>query len=101
MLVHINEQKSVDPCACGTWLEHWQKYSGERLPALCSAMACPCTPAVGAVVRMTGGFNELSYIVPLCMEHGAQRGQAIELIPGARLVLATARPLCRESGVRV
>jgi hypothetical protein len=62
----------------------------------CYAMACPCTPAVGAVVRAGESEDEPWYIVPLCVEHGAKKGEVIELIPEVQLVLAKPRSTCRR-----
>ncbi len=100
MQVLIGEQDSVGACACGTPLEHWQKYSAVPLPGFCYALACPGTPVMGVVVRLGDTENEPRYVVPLCIEHGAKRGEAIELIPGAQLVLARPRRTCRLQGIR-
>ncbi len=100
MQVQIAEQDSRGDCACGTPLEHWQKYSAVPLPSFCYAMACPGTPAVGATVRVGPAESETRYVVPLCIEHAGQHGQAIELIPGAQLVLARPRRTCRMKGMR-
>ncbi len=100
MQVRVGEQDSAGDCACGTSLEHWQKYSAVPLPSFCYAMACPGTPAVGARVRLAEAEDGPWFIVPLCIEHGKQRGAALELIPGAQLVLAKPRRTCRMQGVR-
>ncbi len=100
MQVLIGEQESAGGCACGTPLEHWQKYSAVPLPSFCYAMACPGTPVEGVVVRTADAQCEAQYVVPLCIEHAARRGEAIELIPGAQLVLARPRRTCSMQGVR-
>ncbi len=100
MQVRVAEQELAGDCACGTMLEHWQKYSAVPLPSFCYAMGCPGTPAVGATVQVGEAQNEPLYIVPLCIEHGTKRGDCIQLIPGAQLVLAKARRTCRLQGIR-
>jgi hypothetical protein len=100
MQVEIGEHESAAGCACGTPLEHWQKYSAVPLPSFCYVMACPGTPVVGVEVRTAGGQGEAWYVVPLCIEHAARMGEALELIPGAQLVLAKPRRTCRMQGVR-
>jgi hypothetical protein len=55
-------------CSCGSWLRHWQKFSGQLVPHFCPEIACLSTDLVGAHVRKVG-FDERWYIVPLCAAH--------------------------------
>ena len=98
--VWIGDQGSVGECNCESLLAHWERYSGVRLSMFCYAMACPCTPAVGAMVRAGDTDDEPWYVVPLCMEHAAKTGEAIELLPEVQLVLAKARWTCRRGAYR-
>ena len=59
-------------CSCsgsGSWLDHWEKYSGRSLPSSCRAMSCSARELVGAHVKMVGGQDSSSYIIPLCPKH--------------------------------
>ena len=70
---------STNTCKCGSWLNHWKKYSGSQLPAYCPESTCVNKPEVGAHVQKEGSSDRGWYIVPLCSKHNAESGGSIEI----------------------
>ena len=56
---------SANKCNCGSWLEHWEKFS-EKKRGTCSKVGCAAKATVGAHVQKDGSTDEAWYIVPLC-----------------------------------
>ena len=50
-------------CGCGSWLEHWERGSGQKASA---CAACGKKATVGGHVVKTDGYDRNHYIVPLC-----------------------------------
>lgn len=62
-------------CECGSWVNHWEKFSG-RVAVICSASGCLSMCDAGAhVIKGGGSIDQSHYIVPLCSEHNAQTGE--------------------------
>ena len=55
-------------CYCGSWLTHWQRYSGETT-TYCKEVSCINKDLVGSHVIMANGDDQKTYIVPLCKAH--------------------------------
>lgn len=70
-------------CYCGTYIRHWQWYSGNpygrwtprRLPQRCAVVGCSNPPEVGAHVRFVDeqgrygtGYGRQIYILPFCRQ---------------------------------
>lgn len=57
-------------CDCGSWLEHWENYSGYGANG-CDAINVGTHSGVlsGAHVRKAQGKDTSLYIVPLCLGH--------------------------------
>ena len=51
-------------CKCGSWKDHWIKFSGEEWPVLCSVARCKKKPTLGAHVINPNISGEK--IVPMC-----------------------------------
>lgn len=64
-------------CACGSWLRHWEKFSGQTT-TFCAVGSCLNTDIVGAHVKVAGR-GDTTYICPLCREHNGTSG--VLLIP--------------------
>lgn len=56
---------SDNECTCGSWLEHWKKFSGQPVPILCPEERCNIKPEVGAFVQKDSATDNSWYIVPL------------------------------------
>lgn len=82
-------------CACGTWLEHYRKFSRSGVAIWCAEAACLSTDVVGAHVQKRSDVDRDWYIVPLCKKHN---GQASSLVLGdVELVPANIENTCGRS----
>jgi hypothetical protein len=61
---------SDNTCKCGSWLKHWEKYSGISV-TYCSETSCLSKDIVGAHVQKADSDDKNWYIVPLCKTHNA------------------------------
>jgi hypothetical protein len=77
-----------DACACGSWLRHWERFSGQRT-SYCAEITCYNRDLDGAFVRPAAGFDPSSYVLPLCTAH---RGFSGELTVSDNFVLVSADP---------
>ncbi len=59
---------SQNACSCGSWLDHWGKFSGESA-GYCPVVNCYNKDLVGAHVQKAGAADRNWYIVPLCNIH--------------------------------
>jgi hypothetical protein len=85
---------SENTCKCGSWLEHWKKFSYQVLPATCPEMTCYGNPEVGAHVQKDDPDDSTWYIVPLCKTHNAQTGTALTISDRVALVSANVSKTC-------
>ena len=53
-------------CKCGSWKNHWIKYSGESWPEKCSVKGCNRDATLGAHVRNIYKDITGEYIIPMC-----------------------------------
>ena len=83
-----------DTCRCGSWLEHWKRFSGQVLPTCCPEAKCSHKPEVGAHVQKDSHSDKSWYIVPLCNAHNAQLGKSLTLIDTVKLVSANGDGTC-------
>lgn len=70
---------SDNSCRCGSWLDHWKRYSGSSLPQWCVEETCDKEPEVGAHVQKNSIYDESWYIIPLCKEHNSLKGRSLEI----------------------
>lgn len=62
-------------CACGSWLKHWEKFSGQSIKYCpVSSPFCLNTDLVGAHVQKADGSDNKWYILPLCSVHNQSKG---------------------------
>lgn len=92
---NVNGTSELD-CKCGSWLEHWKKFSGTTLPTYCYEKSCTKKPTLGAHVQKEAELNGSWYIAPLCADHNKQT-KSMELIDGAVLVPANVSHTCGKS----
>lgn len=86
-------------CGCGSWLNHWVKYSKQPIPGYCSEKSCLKKPEVGAHVQLDGSLDRAWYIVPLCAEHNRQTGGSLNLGDSVQLVPANVAATCAKTPV--
>ncbi len=81
-------------CACGSWLKHWEKFSGQKA-AYCPATACFKSDLVGAHVQKANSFDDKWYIYPLCNAHN-QRPGTLDVSDSFKLVSADENETCHK-----
>lgn len=91
---NINGTSKNESCRCGSWLDHWKKFSGEPLPSLCPERGCRQTDLVGAHVQRVDANDQSWYILPLCSGHNNQRGATLDLYPEMTVVSANVAETC-------
>ena len=72
-------------CTCGSWMQHWEKFSGQKT-SFCLGVGCLEKDLVGAHVQKADACDDNWYICPLCIFHneGAKElevSNAFKLIP--------------------
>lgn len=83
-------------CKCGTWLKHWEKFSGQTRPTYCPVGSCIRTDLVGAHVQKGGGSTDQKwYIYPLCNAHNQHTGE-LEVSDAYKLVSANKKETCEK-----
>lgn len=85
---------SDNTCKCGSWLAHWEKFSGQEIPTYCAEKACTAKPEVGAHVQKDSAADKSWYIVPLCSSHNRETGKSLNLVDSAVLVSANVSQTC-------
>ena len=83
-------------CSCGTWFDHWKKFSGQPSPAHCPAENCKKKDLIGAHVQTFGGSADWKWhIYPLCWSHNTHSGE-LEVSDAYNLVSANKRETCEK-----
>jgi hypothetical protein len=85
---------SQNTCKCGSWLNHWKKFSGQAVPSYCPAKNCPEEEMVGAHVQKDNSNDNNWYIFPLCKKHNTATGQSLEVSDTYKLVSANVSQTC-------
>jgi len=78
----------ISSCLCGSWLEHWKKYSDQPLSIFCAVLDCVQKPEVGTHVQKDGTDDSGWYIIPFCPAHNAQYGSSLYITKTVTLVSA-------------
>lgn len=81
-------------CACDSWLEHWEKFSGQKAGS-CGVLTCNSKASVGAHVRKVDGYDYSTYIYPLCDSCNQDSGE-LNAWDGYRLVSADPQQTCKR-----
>jgi hypothetical protein len=80
---------TTNKCTSETWLDHWEKLSGQKA-YMCFAKGCINTPSVGGHVQKDSPTDKDWYVIPLCGECNKKRGEKLDIWDTATLVLADA-----------
>jgi uncharacterized GH25 family protein len=96
MLVKNINGTTSNICKCGSWLEHWKRYSGQAIPSYCPVRACYSKVEVGAHVQKDSYTDSSWYIVPLCQFHNAKKGESLEISDAFKLVPANISLTCSK-----
>jgi hypothetical protein len=85
---------SDNTCKCGSWLKHWENFSGQTLPTYCPEKSCTQKPEVGAHVQKDSFTDNSWYIIPLCKKHNGETGKSLEVSDNIKLVSANVSSTC-------
>jgi len=85
---------SQTTCACGSWLKHWEKFSGQSV-TYCPAGDCLKKDLVGAHVQKSDSPDNKWYIYPLCSAHNQSTG-VLEVSDSYKLVSANKKETCEK-----
>jgi len=89
---NINGTTDNPTCPCGSWIKHWEKYTG--LPALgCAEIHCTEQATVDSHVQKQGEDRSW-YIVPLCKTHNGKHGQELRISDNVNIIPVTVRHKC-------
>lgn len=86
---------SNNTCKCGSWLKHWEKFSGQTA-GLCSEVSCRNSASLGAHVQKSDSSDNKWYIIPLCSSHNAMKYQEISIMDSTILVSANKSETCEK-----
>jgi hypothetical protein len=84
---------SEKACKCGSWLDHWENFSGQTVPTYCPVTKCYNKDLVGAHVQKDNSSDKASFIIPLCATHNKAEG-ALEISDVYGLVSANVSTTC-------
>lgn len=87
----------VDNCSCGSWLEHWKRYSFQPLSIFCAVLDCVQKPEFGALVQKDDTDDNGWYTVPLCSAHNRQYGSSSYISENVQLVSINVARTCGRS----
>ncbi|TDX00383.1 hypothetical protein EDB95_1405 [Dinghuibacter silviterrae] len=82
-------------CVCGSWLKHWENFSG-KTATYCGEQYCTETKnLVGAHVRRVDISDSNRYILPLCAKHNKSK-EELEVFSKYTLVSANTGETCEK-----
>ncbi len=84
---------SQDACPCGSWLEHWKKFSRQQI-TYCAVSTCVKKDIVGVLVQRDDPTDRNWYVIPLCKTHSGEKGKALEVGIVYQLVSADTAETC-------
>ena len=84
---------SGNSCGCGSWLKHWERFSGQRTE-FCQAKGCLNGDIVGAHVQKEASTDNGWYIYPLCNAHNQRTSTSLEVSDNYHLVSANVAQTC-------
>ncbi|AEW85175.1 hypothetical protein B0A78_12095 [Flavobacterium columnare NBRC 100251 = ATCC 23463] len=86
---------SDNNCKCGSWLQHWKKYSKQDVDS-CSEKSCSeKKDLVGAHVQKSDSSDMSWYIIPLCKTHNKSTDD-LEITTSRKLVSANKKETCEK-----
>ena len=84
---------SRNTCTCGSWLDHWKKFSHQSI-TYCAVNTCVQKDIVGALVQRDDPKDNGWYVIPLCKKHSDAKGQSLEVGVVYRIVTANVAETC-------
>jgi len=92
-VININGT-SDNVCRCGSWLNHWKKFSSQSMPTYCPEKSCTKIPEVGAHIQKDNSYDKSWYIIPLCKDCNSKTGSSLEISDLITLVSANVSETC-------
>jgi hypothetical protein len=87
---------SNNACKCGTWIKHWEKFSGKSKPKYCCVDVCTGTELVGGHVQKDSTTDQSWYIIPICSSCNNKKGQNLTISDSTTLVSANKSNTCEK-----
>lgn len=84
---------SQHACSCGSWLDHWKKFSRQSV-TYCAVNTCVGKDLVGAHVQKDDSADQSWYILPLCTKHNSEKAKSLEVGIVYQLVSANIAETC-------
>jgi hypothetical protein len=80
-------------CGCGSWIDHWKKFSRQTADECC-VIGCTKAATVGGHVQRDSKHDKDWYIVPLCEVHNSKRGEDLNIMDSTVPVSANVNKTC-------
>lgn len=97
VLKNENGTSTRPNCACGSWIDHWEKLSGLKA-GICSVDGCNLAGTEGAHITRPKAKDEdyrmHSFIVPMCKAHNGKHGETLISKSGITFVWANVQKTC-------
>lgn len=94
MKVKNIKRPSDNDCQCGSWLNHWIKFSKAKKVGLCKEFTCINIATVGAHVIKSNAKDKNTYILPLCPIHNNLINKEISVFGTPTLVPMKVPEIC-------
>ena len=91
---NINGTSDNPKCPCGSWIRHWENYSGSSR-WLCAVCNCGNTATDGAHVQIKHTTSNAWFIVPMCKACNGKHGQELDIVDGVMPIAVTSRNRCK------
>jgi len=93
MIVKNLNGTTNNKCNCGSWINHWNNYSGQTTKK-CVVKGCDNLPEVGGHVQKNSASDKSWYIIPICKSCNGLKGQELDVIDKVKLVSANVSNTC-------
>ena len=90
-ITNINGTSQIN-CKCGSWLKHWENFSGQKI-TFCPVNGCVNIDLVGAHVQRAHNIDNKWYILPLCKSHN-NSSEILDVLDRYKLVSANKQKTC-------
>ena|SRR5207253_2403614 len=95
MLIKNANTPAIKDCGCGSWLNHWSKFSGQFV-RMCIVKECNNYDMIGSHIQKADSSDTTIYIIPICKEH-SESEQVLEIFDDIALVSANVKKTCASN----
>jgi hypothetical protein len=85
---------NITTCNCGSWINHWDKFSPSPRSMFCVVKGCLEEVLEGAHVKKIDTGDDNWYIVPFCHRHNLAKDEELEIPTYHYLVPADINETC-------